>query len=225
MAPVALLALAACAFSPHPGGISGYASPVLSAACRSNRPCIVPRASRLPLASVAASKQQRQPRGRKRETLLAKGAAGALLVRVAYQSQTAAICAATAGIVVATSPVIAVEAMLLAALLVVFGAAKYWPTNFLAMILGVAGAAGALNDAIMRWERMSARRAAKRAQRSQKRRPPLFFIRRRRERRTLEREAERNDARVELRDDDDGSAGLVALLFGAIAAGIFGALP
>ena len=74
----------------------------------------------------------------KREVLIAKGLAGFALVRLAYSSRVAAAFAAVLMTLVVISPVVAIEAMLLAWLLIVVGASSYWPTNLVTMGPGAA---------------------------------------------------------------------------------------
>lgn len=150
----------------------------------------------------------------KREVLIAKGIAGAALLRVAASSQTAAISAFFAMAIVIVTPVLAVEAMLLAMLMVVIGAASYWPANLMVAALGAVGVGGALNGLLQSWERLQRRRDAKRAA-AERRRPTA-----------APRPPTRREARPPAeRLDDDGSASLVALLVGALTAAIVGALP
>ena len=135
------------------------------------------------------------------ETLLAKGIAGAALVRIAYHSQTAAIIASVIAPILVLAPVVAVEAVLLAGLMMVTGIASYWPANLLAMGMGSVGLAGCVNGVAMWWER---RRSGRQTRKLPK--EPL------------------RDARGERKDDDD-SGNLVAFTIGALAAAILGALP
>jgi hypothetical protein len=158
---------------------------------------------------VQLAQQYRQS---KREVLLAKGIAGAVLLRVAATSQGAAIGASLMMLIVAITPVLAVWAMLLTAFMMFIGAASYWPTNLVAMCLGAVSVGGALNGMIVSWERMAQRRRSARGER----RPSASRDRKARDRLPVE---ERE------REDDDGSAGLVALLVGALTAAIVGALP
>lgn len=147
----------------------------------------------------------------KREVLIAKGVAGAALLRVAASSQTAAVSAFLAMILVAITPVIAVEAILLAALLCVTGLASYWPTNLLAMSLGAVGVGGAVNGLMVSWGRY---RQSRNSKRSDGKRGDVASARQRRAKEELGEQM-----------DDDGSAGLVALTVGALTAAIVGALP
>ena len=124
-----------------------------------------------------------------------------MLLRLAAYSRTACLAASIAAPILAIAPVPAVEAILIATLLVITGAASYWPTNLVAMGLGVSGAAGCLNSVLVWWE---TRRTPE--QRAAARRPP----------------ATKNRGP---REDDDGSGSLVGLTIGAIAAAIIGALP
>ena len=105
------------------------------------------------------------------------------------------LLAAFGMLVVFVAPVIAIEAMLLALLLVVTGASNYWPTNLVAALLGTGGAASALHGILVRWQtpRGVGGDGAVPAE------PP---------------------ERIE-----DGSGGLVALVVTALAAAIVGALP
>ena len=151
----------------------------------------------------------------KREVLIAKGVAGAALLRVAASSQTAAVSAFLAMILVAITPVIAVEAILLAALLCVTGLASYWPTNLLAMSLGAVGVGGAVNGLMVSWGRYRQSRNSKRS--DGKRGDKRGDVASARQRRAKEELGEQMD--------DDGSAGLVALTVGALTAAIVGALP
>lgn len=150
----------------------------------------------------------------KREVLLAKGIAGAALLRLAATSQTAALGATVMMFVVAITPVIAVWAMLLTAFMMFIGAASYWPTNLLAMCLGAMSVGGALNGMIVKYEMFMQRRASKRERDDQ--RPGAN---------SKQKSPDSGRADPALRDDEDGSAGLVALLVGALTAAIVGALP
>lgn len=160
---------------------------------------------------------QRQ-RSSKREVLLAKGIAGAVLLRIAASSQTAAIGAVLMMAVVIVTPVLAVWAMLLTAFMMFIGAASYWPTNLLAMCLGTVGVGGALNGVIISYEKYMQRRAPDRATNGKQQRVAASPASRR------SRRDEPVDGRKP-REDDDGSGGLVALLLGALTAAIVGALP
>jgi hypothetical protein len=172
-------------------------------------PLLVHQQARAPRAAAPVQLAQ-QYRQSKREVLLAKGIAGAVLLRVAATSQVAAIGASIMMLIVAITPVLAVWAMLLTAFMMFIGAASYWPTNLVAMCLGTVGVGGALNGMIVSWERMVQRRRATRA--------PATGGRKQKRDRARTRDSEE-------REDDDGSAGLVALLVGALTAAIVGALP
>jgi len=178
-----------------------------------NRMCSTTGKHRSPAIRASARPVQRQS---KREALLAKGIAGAALLRVAASSQAAAISASLAMAVVVVTPVLAVEAMLLAMLLVVVGAANYWPANLMVACLGAVGVGGALNGLIVSWEKLQQRRASRRDA-AVRRRPTVAYG-------TPVRESDgaRSDGE---RMDDDGSGSLVALLVGALTAAIVGALP
>lgn len=152
------------------------------------------------------------PRRRRRsraslETLVAKGIAASLLVRVAASSPVAALAAAFALVLLIISPVVAIEALLLAGLLMLTGAASYWPANIVAVGLGGAGIAGVVHGVIVRWEELSAAR-----------RP----ARKRGQRRAASPPAGGSPPSEAV---DDGSGSLVALLVSALTAAVFGALP
>lgn len=158
------------------------------------------RCTPLPIAQFADAPRRQPVRGRKRETLLAKGIAGAVLLRVAYSSRAAFFAASLAAPIIAVAPVVAVEALIFTALLVVTGAASYWPTNLVAMSAGAAGFAGCFNSVMVFFEKRSIRRRETKLA-ATKRKPRRSKV------------------------DDDGSGDLVALTIGAIAAAIIGALP
>ena len=171
-----------------------------------------------PKAAQVISRYTEDEKSRKREMLVAKGLAGAALLRLAYSSRPAAILAAVLMGLVVITPVVAVEAVLLTLLLIFLGAANYWPSNLMVMGLGTFGFAGVVNGLIMFWEK---RRAPK---------PPTARPRASTPEEAVS-EAFRDTSRPPPRppradrDDDDGSGGLVALLIGALTAAIVGALP
>jgi hypothetical protein len=107
-----------------------------------HRPCLREVSPRS-LPPTARAISRRRPTGQKRETLLAKGLAGAVLLRIAAFSRGAAFAAAMAAPLIVIAPVVAVESLLLTVLLLVTGAASYWPTNLLAMATGSVGLLGA----------------------------------------------------------------------------------
>ena len=162
-----------------------------------------------PLASTASTRPalgKARPRTRrfKREILLAKGISGAVLIRLAAISPIAAVASMLGLFAMILAPVVAVEAMLLAGLLVICGAANYWPVNIVTAALGAAGAAGCLYGNVVWWETRRAAAARRRAAKQG-------------------RHIRQGERIVETPEDD--SAGLVALVVGAISAAIIGALP
>jgi hypothetical protein len=103
------------------------------------------------------------------------------------------------------TPVAAVESMLAAGLLIACGAAKYWPINFLVLILGAVGIGGALNAA-MQWIDAFTRPLATRS--APARRRPA-------KRRLKQAKSE----------PTDNNGGLITLVIGSVLASIIGALP
>ena len=172
---------------------------------------IVPPPTRSRLRGAVAADSRAMPapsRGVQREPLIAKGFAGILLLRFAYQSALSAAMAIVLGFVTVVSPVAAIEAVLLAGLLCLLGTASYWPANIFVFALAIGGGAGCANGCLMWWERR--RDAALHGGR-----------RRRRNRKARVQRQPSFDASV----PEDDSAGLLALTIGAITASIVGALP
>ena len=197
------LAVATVGFSPLPPLHAAAAlSPIINSPAILRAPLPILAAAESLSSDFAPRRRRKEKRikGRKRETLLAKGIAGAALVRIAYHSQTAAFIATVVAPILILAPVVAVEAVLLSGLMMVTGIASYWPANLLAMGMGSVGLAGCVNGVAMWWEK---RRSAK----------P----------RKLPRDPLR-DARGERKDDDD-SGNLVAFTIGALTAAILGSLP
>ena len=162
----------------------------------------------------------RPPPTRTAEVVLTKGAASLVVARLVSLSpwRVAALVpgALALGVVLVSQPG-ATQAVLIASLLWITGAATYWPINLLALLIGMGGAVGCLHGGLT-WldERMEARRAARF-------RPP-----------TPRSSAERRVARdpdqggyVRRADPvpEDGSASTLALLLGFTVAAIVGALP
>ena len=154
-----------------------------------------------------------------RETLLVKGLAGAVLIRLAAASPTMALFAAILLWMTILAPVMAVEALLLTLLLCVCGASNYWPANLFVFAIGCGGFAGYVQGVLIWWEtrvrEAKSRRASGIASGS------AGGSARRRDARRKAREAEYQ----EVETPEDGSAGLVALLVGTLTASIIGALP
>lgn len=158
-----------------------------------------------PVAAVASPRDARDYRGGSppsKEALVAKGLAGAFLLRIAATSQLAAVGAALGLATVIVAPVAAVESLLVAAVLCFCGIANYWPMNFFAHVAGVGGLGGCVYGVCVWWDKLQSpgRRRRQRAQKRAKR-------------------------QVEDTIPDDGSGGLVALTVGALTAAVIGALP
>ena len=141
-------------------------------------------------------------RARRDEALVARGIAGAVLLRIAASSRAAALVALVASPFVVIAPVVAVEALLFTLILVITGAASYWPANLVAMGMGAIGAGGCVNGLLVWWSERYGR-------------PP--------KRRKLPDDPLQNTRGK--RTDNDDSGNLVALTIGAITAAILGALP
>ena len=139
-------------------------------------------------------------RARRDEALFVRGIAFALLLRLAAYSQSTALLSVLVAPSIIVAPVVAIESLLLTVLLVVLGAASYWPTNLLVMGTGALGFAGVVSGVMTWWEERKERK--ERSGRKKPTKPPK-----------------------KKRTDDDESGNLVALTIGAITAAIIGALP
>lgn len=172
-----------------------------------------------PHSMSVAQRAARPPRRRSRvsrETLIAKGLAGAALTRLAAASPSMAVLAAALLWLTILAPVMAVEALLLTLLLCVCGAASYWPANLFVFAIGAGGFGGYVQGALIWWEtrvREAKIRQASKASGGRKMR-----------RRDARRKAQETTSQ-EVETPEDGSAGLVALLAGTLTAAIVGALP
>ena len=112
------------------------------------------------------------------------------------------MAAGVAAPIIALAPVVAVECLLLTAILVITGASSYWPTNLFTVGAGAVAGIGCINGVMLWLQARSGRRPED---------PP----------RRKRRKPKSRGKRV----DDDESGSLVALTAGAIAAAIIGALP
>jgi hypothetical protein len=196
--------------SPTRWAVSAAATRPLVARARASPVALVQRASRGGGGGIGRLPPLGEPVARRsnREALIAKGLAGAVLLRVAAASAGWALVAAVLMAVTVVAPVIAVEAVLLALAFVATGLANYWPINLVVFAFGSAGLAGCLQGVLVWWE---ARRAA--------------AARRRGEKAPRRNRREEEAARPSRSTPEDGSAGLVALLIGTLTASIVGALP
>lgn len=160
----------------------------------------------------------------KREMLFVKGVAGAALLRLAYSSFPLFLTALVGFGVLIISPVIAVEAILLAVLLCSVGIASYWPANLAVFALGTAGTGGCVHGCITFLG--DRQRRNRRAAGSGGGRRRTSSSRQRRSLLTDGDDAGSAARRDEVADvPEDGSGGLVALTLTALTAAIVGALP
>ena len=156
----------------------------------------------------SAAPQPQNPRMYDRlEAMFARGAAAFGATRWILQSGMSPLFATPpvllALFAIYLTPVAAVEALLLATILVLCGAAKYWPINFLAFALGSIGLGGFLS-ACLQWADATSRAPPRRA--GQKRAPPR--------RRPLPP-----------RESTDNQGALIVLVIGSLFASLIGALP
>ena len=149
----------------------------------------------------SVGRQPEPQRQSKREQLIAKGLAGLVLLRYAYSSPWAAVLAILLGFVVIISPVMAIEAILLAGVCCLLGVSAYWPSNFFVFLVGSAGIAGCLHGCLVWWGTRMENRHKRDDGRTLKTSRPVGSV------------------------PEDESGGLVALVAGALAAAIIGALP
>lgn len=143
------------------------------------------------------------------EALVARGAASFVVTRLLLQAGFSWVFSipfiAIAAAVLYFMPVAAVESMMAASILVLCGAAKYWPINFFVLVLGAIGVGGLMN-ACLQWSEFIE--------------PALA----RRKRKTT-RQSRVTKSRAIRPRNPDNEAALIVLVIGSLFASLIGALP
>lgn len=137
------------------------------------------------------------------EAIIVRGASAAVAVGTFVRMRTGLLPLLLALAMSFLAPVGAIEAILATAVLVLCGAAKYWPINFLAGALGAGALVGIMNAMLVWLGDRQARRPRKRRSR----------------RKEQEGGAGLNG------EATDSPLALITLVFGALLASVIGALP